>query len=146
MKLRHAASGLSHGHRALPEHAEKAVKQALATLSGGSNLAIFPGVRHDVATTEEEAKGVFTDLLLAADGGTRHARSLGLLPSIALAHTDQDDESEANLSYGPPFNSDAASAGGTPRRPMPVSTLTWIFARLFCSRAARRIASSPASS
>src|SRR3970040_478621 len=30
MKLRHAASGLSHGHRALPEHAEKAVKQALA--------------------------------------------------------------------------------------------------------------------
>src|SRR4030066_1499212 len=30
MKLKHAASGLSHGHRALPEHAEKAVKRALA--------------------------------------------------------------------------------------------------------------------
>src|SRR3990167_9777794 len=30
MNLKPAASGLSHGHRALPEHAEKAVKQALA--------------------------------------------------------------------------------------------------------------------
>lgn len=30
MTLKSAASGLSHGHRALPEHAEKAVKQALA--------------------------------------------------------------------------------------------------------------------
>lgn len=30
MTPKHAATGLSHGHRALPEHAEKAVKRALA--------------------------------------------------------------------------------------------------------------------
>ncbi len=50
-----------------------------------ANLAIFPGVRDDVATTEEEAKGVFTDLLLAAD---RH----DLWGSIALPKTHLPEE------------------------------------------------------
>ncbi len=42
-----------------------------------ANLAILAGVREDVATTEEEARAVYTDLLLAAD---RH----DLWGSIAL--------------------------------------------------------------
>ena len=50
-----------------------------------ANLAIFPGVRDDVATTEEEARGVFTDLLLAAD---RH----DLWGSIALPKTHTPEE------------------------------------------------------
>lgn len=50
-----------------------------------ANLAIFAGVRDDVATTEEEAKAVYTDLLLAAD---RH----DLWGSIALPkrHAPED--------------------------------------------------------
>lgn len=55
MEQRHAATGLSHGHRALPEHAEKAVKRALAKAGCDRANAILLFLTPEYAANPEPA-------------------------------------------------------------------------------------------
>ncbi|MBI3569856.1 MAG: FIST C-terminal domain-containing protein [Gammaproteobacteria bacterium] len=52
---RHAATGLSHGHRALPEHAEKAVKRALAKAGRERANAVLLFLTPEYAANPEPA-------------------------------------------------------------------------------------------